>query len=221
MSILLKGGTVVSAYNRRQLDIRIDGEQIVEMGANLPVENSQIEDVTGCYVLPGFIDAHTHLELNNGKGSLSTADNFTTGSQAAVAKGTTTVIDMATPNKGGSLKDCLATWNQLAEGKSSCDYTYHMSMIEWKPTIAAEIQEMIAAGITSFKMYMAYDNLRTTDAEIFEAMKEIKKVNGMLGVHCENGDLVDELIQSYVSQGKLTPHYHPLSRPAAVEAEAV
>lgn len=221
MSILLKGGTVVSAYNRRQLDIRIDGEQIVEMGANLPVENSQIEDVTGCYVLPGFIDAHTHLELNNGKGSLSTADNFTTGSQAAVAKGTTTVIDMATPNKGGSLKDCLATWNQLAEGKSSCDYTYHMSMIEWKPTIAAEIQEMIAAGITSFKMYMAYDNLWITDAEIFEAMKEIKKVNGMLGVHCENGDLVDELIQSYVSQGKLTPHYHPLSRPAAVEAEAV
>ncbi|HBA1476881.1 TPA: amidohydrolase family protein [Enterococcus faecalis] len=221
MSILLKGGTVVSAYNRRQLDIRIDGEQIVEMGANLPVENSQIEDVTGCYVLPGFIDAHTHLELNNGKGSLSTADNFTTGSQAAVAKGTTTVIDMATPNKGGSLKDCLATWNQLAEGKSSCDYTYHMSMIEWNPTIAAEIQEMIAAGITSFKMYMAYDNLRTTDAEIFEAMKEIKKVNGMLGVHCENGDLVDELIQSYVSQGKLAPHYHPLSRPAAVEAEAV
>ncbi|HGC5944106.1 TPA: amidohydrolase family protein [Enterococcus faecalis] len=221
MSILLKGGTVVSAYNRRQLDIRIDGEQIVEMGANLPVENSQIEDVTGCYVLPGFIDAHTHLELNNGKGSLSTADNFTTGSQAAVAKGTTTVIDMATPNKGGSLKDCLATWNQLAEGKSSCDYTYHMSMIEWKPTIAAEIQEMVVAGITSFKMYMAYDNLRTTDAEIFEAMKEIKKVNGMLGVHCENGDLVDELIQSYVSQGKLTPHYHPLSRPAAVEAEAV
>lgn len=221
MSILLKGGTVVSAYNRRQLDIRIDGEQIVEIGANLPVENSQIEDVTGCYVLPGFIDAHTHLELNNGKGSLSTADNFTTGSQAAVAKGTTTVIDMATPNKGGSLKDCLATWNQLAEGKSSCDYTYHMSMIEWKPTIAAEIQEMVAAGITSFKMYMAYDNLRTTDAEIFEAMKEIKKVNGMLGVHCENGDLVDELIQSYVSQGKLAPHYHPLSRPAAVEAEAV
>lgn len=70
MSILLKGGTVVSAYNRRQFDIRIDGEQIVEMGANLPVENSQIEDVTGCYVLPGFIDAHTHLELNNGKGSL-------------------------------------------------------------------------------------------------------------------------------------------------------
>lgn len=119
------------------------------------------------------------------------------------------------------MKDCLAIWNQLAEGKSSCDYTYHMSMIEWNPTIAAEIQEMVAAGITSFKMYMAYDNLRTTDAEIFEAMKEIKKVNGMLGVHCENGDLVDELIQSYVSQGKLAPHYHPLSSPAAVEEEAV
>ncbi|MGG5341061.1 dihydropyrimidinase [Enterococcus sp. AZ192] len=221
MSILLKGGVVVSANDRRQLDVRLDGETIIEMGTNLAIGESEVEDVTGCFLLPGFIDAHTHLELNNGKGSMGTADNFYTGSKAAVAKGTTTVIDMATPSKGSSLKDCLAAWDHLAEGNSSCDYTYHMSIIEWNPEIKAEIKEMIDAGITSFKMYMAYDNLRTKDAEIFEAMQEIRTFGGMLGIHCENGDMVNEMIAKFVAEGKVSPHYHPLTRPDSVEAEAV
>ncbi|ALS01133.1 phenylhydantoinase [Enterococcus silesiacus] len=221
MSILLKGGTVVSAKARRQVDVRIDGEKIVEMGTNLTAAGSTVEDVSGYFLLPGFIDAHTHLELNNGKGSMGTADNFYTGSKAAVAKGTTTVIDMATPSKGSSLQDCLKAWDHLAQGNSSCDYTYHMSIIEWNPSIKAEIKEMIDVGITSFKMYMAYDNLRTKDAEIFEAMREIRKYQAMLGVHCENGDMVNEMIAQFVAEGKLSPHYHPLTRPDSVEAEAV
>lgn len=158
MSILLKGGIVVSSKGKRKYDVRMENEKIVEVGTNLATNNSQIEDVTGCFLLPGFIDAHTHLELNNGKGSVGTADNFDTGSKAAVAKGTTTVIDMATPNKGSSLKECLNTWHQLAEGNSSCDYTYHMSIIEWNERIRSEIKEMFDLGITSFKMYMAYAN---------------------------------------------------------------
>ncbi|EOH98852.1 dihydropyrimidinase [Enterococcus moraviensis ATCC BAA-383] len=221
MSILLKGGTVVSAKGRRQVDVRITGEKIVEMGTNLDVADSTVTDVSGAFLLPGFIDAHTHLELNNGKGSMGTADNFDTGSKAAVAKGTTTVIDMATPSKGSSLKDCLNAWNHLAQGNSSCDYTYHMSIIEWNPSIKAEVKEMVDAGITSFKMYMAYDNLRTKDGEIFEAMREIRKYQGMLGIHCENGDMVNEMIAQFVAEGKLSPHYHPLTRPDSVEAEAV
>lgn len=221
MSILLKGGIVVSSKGRRKYDVRVENEKIVEVGTNLAENDSQIEDVTGCFLLPGFIDAHTHLELNNGKGSVGTADNFNTGSKAAVAKGTTTIIDMATPNKGSSLKECLNAWNQLSEGNSSCDYTYHMSIIEWNEKIKSEIKEMFNLGITSFKMYMAYANLRTSDAEIFEAMKEIRKYQGMLGIHCENGDLVDELIKEFTSRGDLSPHYHPLSRPNVVEAEAV
>lgn len=221
MSILLKGGIVVSSKGRRKYDVRVENEKIVEVGTNLAENDSQIEDVTGCFLLPGFIDAHTHLELNNGKGSVGTADNFNTGSKAAVAKGTTTIIDMATPNKGSSLKECLNAWNQLSEGNSSCDYTYHMSIIEWNAKIKSEIKEMFNLGITSFKMYMAYANLRTSDAEIFEAMKEIRKYQGMLGIHCENGDLVDELIKEFTSRGDLSPHYHPLSRPNVVEAEAV
>lgn len=221
MTILLKGGVVVSAKERRQLDVRIEGETIVETGANLPVENSVVEDVSGCFLLPGFIDAHTHLELNNGKGSIGTADNFTTGSKAAVAKGTTTVIDMATPSKGESLKSCLNNWDHLAKGKSSCDYTYHMSIIEWNDQTPSEIQAMFDAGITSFKMYMAYDNLRTSDASIYKTMVELQRLGGMLGIHCENGDMVNELIHHYVSEKKLSPHYHPLSRPNNIEAEAV
>ncbi|MGK0550746.1 dihydropyrimidinase [Enterococcus faecalis] len=221
MATLLKNGVVVSAKGRRQVDVRIEGGKIVEMGTDLAAAGADVEDVSGCYLLPGFIDAHTHLELNNGKGAMNSADNFTTGSQAAVAKGTTTVIDMATPNKGSSLTDCLAAWHDLAQDNSSCDYTYHMSIIEWNPDIAAEIGEMIAAGITSFKMYMAYDNLRTTDAELFEAMTIIRKYQGMLGVHCENGDLVNEMVAQLIAKGHTSPHYHPRSRPAAVEAEAV
>lgn len=221
MAKLLKGGIVVTAHGRRQVDVRIEGEKISEIGTNLSTEGAEVEDVSGCYLLPGFIDAHTHLELNNGPGSQGSADNFYTGSRAAAAKGTTTVIDMATPTKGQSLKDCLAVWNGFSEGKSSCDYTYHMSIIEWNEEIKQEIGEMIAAGITSFKMYMAYDNLRVTDGELFEAMRELKKYGAMLGVHCENGDLVNEKIRQLVSEGKTTPHYHPLSRPDAIEAEAV
>jgi dihydropyrimidinase len=221
MAIVLKGGTVVSASGRKQLDIRIDGEKIVEVGENLNCDGCEVEDVSGYFLLPGFIDAHTHLELNNGAGSLGTADNFYTGSKAAVAKGTTTVVDMATPNRDGTLKECFDSWTKMAEGNSSCDYNYHMAIIQWTPKIKEEIKEIIAAGTTSFKMYMAYENLRTPDSAIFEVIEELKKHGGMLGVHCENGDLVEEAINRHKEAGLLTPHYFPKTRPVSVEAEAV
>lgn len=171
--MLIKGGTVVSTSGRRQLDVRIKDEKIIEMGCDLEANEDEIIDASACYLFPGFIDGHTHLELENDLAA--TSDNFVSGSQAAVAKGTTTIIDMATPVRGNSLNNCLKTWNQMAEGRASCDFNYHMSLIEWNPAIKAEISEMIAQGITSFKMYMAYDAMRATDAELFEAMKEIKK----------------------------------------------
>lgn len=221
MAKILKGGTVVSASGRSKLDVKIDGEKIVEVGMNLCCEGHEVEDVTGCYILPGFIDAHTHLELNNGVGAPSTSDNFYTGSKAAVAKGTTTVLDMATPDKGGSLKDCFDNWRSMADGISSCDYNFHMSIIDWNKDITAEIKDMFAAGVTSFKMYMAYENLRAKDSEIFEAIEEIKKYGGMLGVHCENGDLVNEAIEQHRRANLLSAKYFPRTRPALVEAEAV
>ncbi|GAA5422878.1 dihydropyrimidinase [Tetragenococcus halophilus] len=219
MAMLIKGGTVVSTSGRRQLDVRIKDEKIIEMGCDLEVNEDKIIDASACYLFPGFIDGHTHLELENDLAT--TSDNFVTGSQAAVAKGTTTIIDMATPVRGSSLNNCLKTWNQMAEGKASCDFNYHMSLIEWTPAIKAEVSEMIAQGITSFKMYMAYDAMRASDAELFEAMKEIKKVGGILGVHCENGDVINQLQKDYLQTGKVVPKYHPLSRPNVLEAEAI
>lgn len=217
--MLIKGGTVVSTSGRRQLDVRIKDEKIIEMGCDLEANEDEIIDASACYLFPGFIDGHTHLELENDLAA--TSDNFVSGSQAAVAKGTTTIIDMATPVRGNSLNNCLKIWNQMAEGRASCDFNYHMSLIEWNPAIKAEISEMIAQGITSFKMYMAYDAMRATDAELFEAMKEIKKVGGILGVHCENGDVINQLQKDYLQAGKVAPKYHPLSRPNVLEAEAI
>lgn len=221
MAKVIKGGVVVSATGRIQQDVRIEGEKIVELGSNLDDSGSEVIDATGCFILPGFIDGHTHLELNNGAGSQNSADNFYTGSKAAVAKGTTTIIDMATPDKGGTLKACFAGWNSMAAGVSSCDYTYHMSIIEWNEEMKAEVADMFAVGLTTFKMYMAYENLRTSDKAIFEAIEEIKKHGGMLGVHCENGDLCDEVTLRCREAGELSTHYFPLTRPPAVEAEAV
>ncbi|WP_314061140.1 dihydropyrimidinase [uncultured Vagococcus sp.] len=220
MAIILKGGTIVSASGRRQLDLRMADELIQEIGFELRPEcDDQVVDVRGHYILPGFIDAHTHFELNNGV--TGTADNFTTSSRGAIVGGTTSIIDFATPEPGGTLKDCLAEWNRLAQDKTSCDYSYHMTLIEWNTEVEAEMDSMIEEGITSFKMYMAYDNLRASDADIFEAMLAIRKRRGMLGIHCENGDMVNELIKKTRAEGHLSPHYHPLSRPPAVEAEAV
>lgn len=221
MALLIRGGTVVSTMGQRKLDIRIDGEKIVETGVDLAEEGSEVVDATGCYLLPGFIDTHTHMELDNGPGTLNVSDEFKTASIAAVAKGTTTVMDMATPQKGHSLQDCLDTWNGLAKDKTSCDYTYHMSVIEWSDTMADQIKAMAKKGITSFKMYMAYDNLRVSDDGIYEAMKAIKAVHGMLGIHCENGDLVNALQQEYLAAGCYAPKYHPITRPNIVEAEAI
>lgn len=219
MKKLLKGGVVVSSYGQRQLDVLIENEKIIDLDHDLPEKDTQVIDASGKYVLPGFIDAHTHFELNTG--ATDTSDNYTTASIAAICRGTTTIIDMATPDKGQSLADCLKIWNKMSEGNTSCDYNYHMSIVDVNDETLGEIPEMIAQGITSFKMYLAYDAMRVTDAALFLAMKAIKKVNGMLGVHCENGDLVNEMQKQYIKEGKTTPYYHPLSRPNQIEAESV
>lgn len=221
MSVLLKGGVVVHSNGKRQVDVRMENGKIVEIGTELPKQDSDVENVEGCYLFPGFIDAHTHMQLNNGPGSIGTVDDFSSGTAAAVANGTTTIIDMATPTKGDTLLECQRVWDHFAEGHSSCDYCYHMAVIEWTPQMPEQIKEVINAGTTSFKLYLAYPNLRLKDSEIFSVMKELKKYGAMVGAHCENGEIVDDLIHQFVKEGKLSPHFHPLSRPNIVEAEAI
>lgn len=219
MSIIIKGGTIVTPRKSYISDIKIEGEIIVSIGENLEEDKSQIIDAVGCLVFPGFIDSHTHLDLDTGY--TRTADNFKTGTAAAIIGGTTTILDFATQNKGETLSEALNNWHNLAENVSSCDYGFHMAITEWNGDIKNEIETMCQQGVTSFKAYMAYDNLRINDGDIYDILKCLKKYNSILGVHCENGDLVNTMVKEQLSSGNTTPAAHPLSRPNMVEAEAV
>lgn len=219
MDLLIKGGTVVTAEKSSKLDIRIKGESIVELGENLQVQGEQVIDAVGKLIFPGFIDPHTHFDLD--AGDFHTADDFESGSRAAIIGGTTMVLDFATQNRGETLKEALENWHKRADGKSSCHYSFHMSISDWNLNTKRELKEMTAAGITSYKIYMAYDNLKVNAGVMYEILKAVKEEGGIIGVHCENGDLLNTLIHEQKSLGNLSPKYHPLTRPGEVEAEAV
>lgn len=219
MDILLKGGIVVSPDGSRKADVRIQGETIQKIGENLDTAGAKIIDVTGKLLFPGFIDTHTHFDLD--AGDFFTSDDFETGTKAAIAGGTTTVLDHTTQNKGETLKEALGNWHEKADGLSYCDYGFHMSICEWNDKTKEELKEMTKEGVTSYKLYMAYNNLKVNDAEIYEILKDVSEEGGIIGVHCENGDLVNELIKEQKALGHLTPKAHPLSRPDEVEAEAI
>jgi len=219
MSIIIKGGTIVTPRKSYISDIKIEGEVIAEIGENLEDNNAQVIDATGCLLFPGFIDSHTHLDLDTGY--TRTADNFKTGTAAAIVGGTTTILDFATQNKGETLSEALNNWHKLAVDVSSCDYGFHMAITEWNEDIKNELKVMKDQGITSYKAYMAYDSLRLNDGDIYDILKSLKKYNSILGVHCENGDLVNTMIKEQLKEGNTTPAAHPLSRPNMVEAEAV
>jgi dihydropyrimidinase len=219
MDLLIKGGTVVTAEKSSKLDIRIKEGSIVELGENLPAFGEQVLEATGKLVFPGFIDTHTHFDLD--AGDFHTADDFESGTRAAIAGGTTMVLDFATQNKGETLKEALVTWHKLAYGHSSCHYGFHMSISDWNENTKKELKEMTAAGVTSYKIYMAYDNLKVNAGVMYEILKAVKEEGGIIGVHCENGDLVNTFIREQKALGNMSPKAHPLSRPDEVEAVAV
>lgn len=219
MSIIIKGGTIVSSKKSYVADIEIKGEKITNIGENLDTSGCEIIDAKGKLIFPGFIDSHTHFDLDTGY--TRTADNFETGSIAAIAGGTTTILDFATQNKGETLVEALDNWHELADDKSSCDYGFHMAITDWNKQVKSEIPIMKEKGISSYKAYMAYDNLRINDGEIYELMKTLKEHKSILGVHCENGDLVNTMVKEQLDMGHKSPKYHPLGRPNIVESEAV
>ncbi len=219
MDLLIKGGTVVTAERSSRLDIRIKGESIVELGEDLPSLGEKVIDAAGKLIFPGFIDTHTHFDLDTG--DFHTADDFESGSKAAIVGGTTMVLDFATQNKGETLKEALENWHKRAEGQSSCNYGFHMSISDWNENTKKELKDMTASGVTSYKIYMAYDNLKVHAGIMYEILKAVKEEGGIIGVHCENGDLVNTLIKEQKANGDFSPKAHPLSRPDEVEAEAV
>lgn len=216
--ILLKGGTVVSSKGMKKADVLISGEKIVAVGRHLTSDADTV-DVSGKLIFPGFIDAHTHFDLE--VSDTVTADDFESGTRSAVAGGVTTVVDFATQNKGETLSDALNNWHMKAFGNASCDYAFHMAISDWNESIRAEIPAMFEQGVTSFKVYMTYPAMMLSDLEIFEILTELKKYGGIAGCHCENAGIIDALRAEKIAAGEMSPVSHPLTRPSLAEAEAV
>ena len=220
MSILLKNGRVITADSDSICDILTEGETIIAIGRSLPVPDGvEVIDCAGKLIVPGGIDPHVHLAMPF-MGTFS-SDDYETGTRAALHGGTTTVIDFILQKQGGSLRAALAEWQGRASGNAVGDYSFHMAVTDFNPNTRAEIAEIIAEGITSFKTFMAYKGaLMIDDAQMLGLMQEVKKHGGLVTAHATNGDMIDTLIAQHRAQGQLSPRYHYLSQPEVTEAEA-
>ncbi len=220
MSILIKNGQIVSAADNFAGDIYIEGEKIAAIGKNLShLKADQIINAKGMLVLPGGIDPHVHLDMPF-MGTYS-SDNYETGTRAALHGGTTTVIDFILQTQGKSLRHALNEWRGRADNNAVGDYSFHMAVTDFNEQSKAEIREMVAEGITSFKTFMAYKGaLMIDDRQMVALMEEVKRCGGMVTVHATNGDMIDYLIAKHRAEGKLSPLYHYLSQPEVTEAEA-
>ena len=222
MKKLRRGGFVVTPRGARRADVLLDGEKIAQVGHISPAEakSAEVTDVSGCYLFPGFIDAHTHFDLD--VCNTTTADDFASGTRSAIRGGTTTIIDFACPNKGETLAYGLDLWHKKADGKCSCDYGFHMTIDDWNEGIEGELDNMFAAGITSFKMYLTYPAMMIGDGAVYSALKALKKRGGIAGVHCENAGVIDARIAELKAAGRAADvSAHPEARPDYLEAEAV
>lgn len=219
MKTLFQGGTLALPSGPAKLNMLVEGEKIVAIGENLPADGVAVVDATGCIVLPGAVDTHTHFDLP--VSGTVTADDFESGTAAAILGGTTTILDFATQDKGDTLRHAYDVWRGRMDGKASCDVGFHMAVVDWNEATAREIGEMGGLGITSYKLYLAYPALMVEDDAIYAALKRIREVEGIAGFHCENGRLVVTLTEELRRQGRLDPTAHPRSRPPEVEAEAI
>jgi dihydropyrimidinase len=223
MGTLIKNGTVVNATGSRRADVLIEGEKIAQVAANIPEANHKIVDATNLLVMPGGIDVHTHLDMPFG--GTTSADDYTTGTQAAAVGGTTTVIDFALQNQKSTLQDALETWLKKSDNKACVDFSLHMAVTNLHgkngEETLREMEEMVKLGITSFKLFMAYPNvLMINDELMFRVMQKAAKLNGLCLIHAENGSAIDVVVAQMIAEGKTAPHFHALSRSPKAEAEA-
>ena len=217
MTILIKNGTLITATDTFEADILIEGEKISLIGKDLHHPNAEIIDATGKLIMPGGIDPHVHLDLPM-FGTVSSDDHYT-GHKAAAFGGTTTVMDFVVLEEEG-FRHSVDIWMKMAE-KAAIDYSFHMNLTRFDEKLAKEIPVLREMGITTLKVFTAYNGrLRLDDGGIFKALR-VARENGMLVMaHCENGDVIDTLVPEALAAGHTSPVYHALTRPAwgAVEA---
>ena len=211
MTIFLKNGTVVNREGRVLANVLIEGDRITYVGPQQRTADVEI-DAEGCYIMAGFVDPHTHLELSQGL--------FGQDTEAAALGGTTTVLEFANQVRGGTMRQAYDRWMEMAAG-STTNFGFHMSLPRWNSGQLPQLDEMSQLGITSYKMYMVYRGLKVDDGEIYSALKAITAAGGILGVHCENWEVLRRRCTEVYQSGIHGPAGHPMSRPAPVEAEAV
>ncbi|HEY6050563.1 MAG TPA: dihydropyrimidinase, partial [Thermoanaerobaculia bacterium] len=217
--ILIRNGTVVTASDTYRADVYIENEKIYAVGTALPMQADREIDATGKLVIPGGIDVHTHLDMPFG--GTTSADDFESGTIAAAYGGTTSVVDFAIQYRGQSLRQAQDAWMAKAEGKAAIDYGFHMIVTELTGAVEKEMDSLVADGITSFKLFMAYPGVfMLDDASIFRALLRTRENGGTICMHAENGGVIDVLVQRALAAGQKAPKYHALTRPARAEAEA-
>jgi dihydropyrimidinase len=222
MGTLIKGGKVVSAAASQLADVLIEGETIAQIAPQIDPVGHTVVDAKGMLVLPGGIDVHTHLDMPFG--GTTSADDYEWGTRAAAIGGTTMVIDFALQSIGHPMSEAFKIWRAKSEGKACIDYGLHMAVTDLGPndTWLDDVDAMVAQGISSFKIFMAYPNvLMVNDATIFKLMQRTAKLGALVCVHAENGTVIDVVVQQTLAAGNTGPLYHALSRPVETEAEAV
>ena len=222
MVTLIKNGTLVTAADTFVADLWIEGSRIVrisdasERALRPPGEVREL-DATGHYVFPGGIDAHTHLDMPFG--GTTSSDDFLTGTRAAAHGGTTTIIDFAIQQKGGTLRQALDTWHEKAEGKACIDYGFHMITTDAPQAALSEMGDLVREGVTSFKLFMAYPGvLMLDDQSIFRCMLRAGEIGALICMHAETGLPIDVLVERALAKGHTAPIYHALTRPEVAEA---
>ncbi|HZI66953.1 MAG TPA: dihydropyrimidinase [Thermoanaerobaculia bacterium] len=233
MKTLIRGGTVVTATDLYRGDVLIEDEKIVAVlapgrdltrglipeGGQIPSSLDHVIDASGKYVIPGGIDVHTHLDMPFG--GTTSADDFESGTIAAAHGGTTSVVDFAIQYRGQTLRHALDAWRAKADGKAAIDYGFHMIVTDLNDAVEKEMDALVAEGVTSFKLFMAYPGVfMLDDASIFRALLRTRENGGTICMHAENGGVIDVLVQRALAEGKTEPKYHALTRPARAEAEA-
>ena len=218
---LIRNGKVVTARETKATDVLIDGERIKEVRRGIPVSAAEkVVDAKGLYVIPGGIDAHTHLDMPFG--GTTSADDFESGTRAAAFGGTTTIVDFAIQARGTRMRQALDTWWKKAEGRASIDYGLHMIITDLGVAGLEDMDDMVREGVASFKLFMAYPNaLMVDDATIFKALSQTSKNGALVCMHAENGSVIDVIVARALAEGKTAPIYHALTRPPRAEAEAV
>jgi len=219
MALLIKGGEIITAETRYRSDILVEGEVITRIHADIPVSSDlEIIDATGKLIFPGFIDPHVHIHLP----FMATfaKDTHATASVAALIGGTTTFIEMVCPSRGEDALQGYRIWKSKAEGNSACDYAFHMGVTRFDTTTEAQLREIVEDGTASFKIFLSYKNFfGVTDEEMFHTLKLAAELGVITTAHCENAELVSQLQQLLLAEGKTGPEWHEPSRPEAVEAE--